>query len=188
MLSLAFGLACPGVGRPAGAQEVEAYELQAAFLYHFTKFVSWPSDSFGGPEDPFRICIVGSQERLQEFLQELTEGEVVEGRPLQVRRHARVRETEGCQIVFVPASHDPGYLPEVLGARHPTVLTVGEDEQFLAAGGLLQLYPERDKIRLRVNERARERSRLRISSRLLQLCDRVRPPGGGGAARAVEEE
>lgn len=164
------------------------YQLQAAFLYHFTKFVSWPADSFADPEEPFRICVVGAQERLREFLEELTENEVVDGRPLEVRRHARVRDTAGCQIVYVSSSHDPGYLPQVLGERHATVLTVGEGERFLAAGGVLQLYSEGDKIRLRVNERARERSRLRMSSRLLQLCDRVRPRGGGGAAVAAEED
>lgn len=185
---LGLGLALSGLAGPAGAQPVEAYELQAAFLYHFTKFVTWPADSFDGPDEPFRICVVGAQERLREFLEELTEDEVVEGRPLQVRRHARVRDTVGCQIVYVSSSHDPGHLPEVLGERHDTVLTVGEDARFLAAGGVLQLYPEGDKIRLRVNERARERSRLRMSSRLLQLCDRVRPRGGGGAALAAAED
>lgn len=189
-LALVFALGFGGSGPtgPAGAQEVEAYQLQAAFLYHFTKFVSWPADSFDGPEEPFRICVVGAQERLRDFLEELTADEVVEGRPLEVRRHARVRDTDGCQIVYVASSHDPGHLPDVLGARHDTVLTVGEDEGFLAAGGVLQLYPEGDKIRLRVNERARERSRLRMSSRLLQLCDRVRPRGGGGAALAAAED
>lgn len=187
-LCLAVGLFGLGPIGPAAAQEVEAYELQAAFLYHFTKFVTWPSDSFGDPDDPFRICVVGGHERLRDFLEELTEDEAVEGRRIQVRRHARVRDTEGCQIVYVPASHDPGYLPEVLGERHATVLTVGEGERFLAAGGVLQLYPEGDKIRLRVNERARERSRLRMSSRLLQLCDRVRPRTGGGAALAAAED
>ncbi len=188
VLGLALGFAGPGLTGSAGAQEVEAYELQAAFLYHFTKFVSWPADSFDGPGESFSICMVGGDDRLLEFLEELTEDETVEGRPLEVRRHARVRETEGCQIVFVPASHDPGDLSEVLGARRDRVLTVGEGERFLAAGGVLQFFSQGDKIRLRVNERARERSRLRMSSRLLQLCDRFRPGRAGGAGLAGGED
>lgn len=188
MLCLALALACTGLAGPLHAQEIEAYELQAAFLYHFTKFVSWPADSFDGPREPFSICLVGGDERLRDFLEELTEDESVEGRRIEVRRHARVRETDGCQIVYVPASHDPGDLPQVLGERHDRVLTVGEGERFLAAGGVLQFFSQGDKIRLRVNERARERSRLQMSSRLLQLCDRVRPARAGGAGLAGGED
>jgi YfiR/HmsC-like len=168
---------------PAAAQPVQAYELQATFLYNFTKFVTWPDDAFDDSDVPFRICVVGGDPQLRDFLEKLVDGETVSNRPLAVSRHSRVRETGGCQIVYVPAEHDPGYLPSVLGSRHDAVLTVGEGEDFLSAGGILQFYRDDGKLRLRVNETERERLRLRMSSRLLQLCDRVRTssPGNAGA-------
>lgn len=180
-MALALLAGASVLGAPVSAQDVEAYELRALFLYNFTKFVTWPGDAFEDDEAPFRICVVGGDSRLWEFLDGLVAGERAGGRPLVVRRSERIRETEGCQIVYVPAGHDPGHLPSVLGARRDTVLTVGEGEGFLDAGGVLQFYPDNQKIRLRINESERERLRLRMSSRLIQLCDRVRPQGSGPA-------
>lgn len=165
---------------------MEPHELQALFLYNFTKFVTWPPDAFEDDQAPFRICLVGGERRLREFLEELTDRETVDRRPLEVIRHERIRETEGCQIVFIPAYHDHGYLPDVLGPRHETVLTVGDGEGFLEAGGVVQLLPVERTIRLRVNEAERERLRLRMSSRLLQLCERVRPSEAGQPIATAE--
>src|ERR1700691_2608620 len=44
---------------PLNVETVE-YAVTLAFLYTFTKFVEWPSDSFRNPEAPLVICIVGN--------------------------------------------------------------------------------------------------------------------------------
>ena len=121
------------------AAPVEPHELQALFLYNFTKFVTWPPDAFEDARAPFRICIVGREAQLRDFLEALTDGETVDRRPLVVGERARIRDTDGCQIVYVPAHHDHGDLADILGPRHETVLTVGDGEGFLEAGGVLQL-------------------------------------------------
>jgi hypothetical protein len=46
---------------PLRAQETgfDEYQVKAAFLYNFAKFVEWPQGTFATPHDPIGICIVG---------------------------------------------------------------------------------------------------------------------------------
>src|SRR5437762_8045378 len=43
---------------PSARAESE-YDVKAAFLFKFTKFVEWPDAAFAGPDSPFVIGIVG---------------------------------------------------------------------------------------------------------------------------------
>src|ERR1700722_29884 len=36
------------------------YQLKAAFLFNFAKFIDWPTTSFTNPQDRFSICILGA--------------------------------------------------------------------------------------------------------------------------------
>ena len=46
---------------PAGADDRTdlEYQVKAAFLFNFAKFVEWPADAFEGPQDPVAICVLG---------------------------------------------------------------------------------------------------------------------------------
>lgn len=164
---------------PAAAQAVARHELEAAFVYNFTKFVEWPAESFS-PSDPrFHVCLVG-EDPFGGVLDQLVEGETVKGRPIVVTRHRRARDARWCQILVLPGSEAPESLAAVPGVREGLVLTVGSSEEFLAAGGLVRFRVRGGRLRLEVNDPARERSRLRMSSKLLQLSDLVDPVSRSG--------
>src|SRR5205814_1156019 len=46
---------------PAGAraQAISEYQVKAAFLYNFARFVQWPPQSFKNAHDPIAICVLG---------------------------------------------------------------------------------------------------------------------------------
>lgn len=163
-----------GAAAPAAAQVAEEHELKAAFLFNFTKFVEWPAEAFSDRGSRFRICVVGD-ELLAEFLEDLVGGETAKGRDLEVVLYGRTRDARSCQILFVEEGEDADELDRVPGVPEGRVLTVGESEDFLRAGGLVRFRLLAGRIRLQVNDPAREASRLRISSKLLQLCDLVTP-------------
>jgi len=54
------------------------------------------------------------------------------------------------------------------------MLTVGEGDDFPAAGGVIGLVIEDNKVRFDVNLEAAERAGLKISSKLLKLARNVR--------------
>lgn len=56
ILALLVVLLLPGAANTAEDSAV-LYKLQAAYLYQFTKFISWPASSFSSPTSSFRICV-----------------------------------------------------------------------------------------------------------------------------------
>src|SRR5437867_180076 len=46
-------------GHAAGASIPKEYQIKAAFLYNFTKFVEWPEPAFADPKSPIVIGVLG---------------------------------------------------------------------------------------------------------------------------------
>src|ERR1035438_293637 len=59
------------------------YQVKAAFLLHFTKFIEWPSSAFADASAPFAICVLG-KDPFGHALDDVAEGETVQGHPLTV--------------------------------------------------------------------------------------------------------
>jgi len=50
------------VRAPAADERLE-YQVKAAFLLNFTKFIEWPASAFDTPDSPIVICIFLSGKR-----------------------------------------------------------------------------------------------------------------------------
>jgi hypothetical protein len=154
---------------PRSAEEVLEYNVKAAFLFNFTKFVDWPAEAFADEKSPFRICILGD-DPFGGSLDTLVANETVNGRPIAVRRLARGADPHPCHILFLDRLERERQ-PEVLaGLRGSPVLTVGESDRFLADGGMINFFLEAHRVRFEVSLPAVERSQLKISSKLLRLA------------------
>jgi hypothetical protein len=68
----------------------------------------------------------------------------------------------------------------LMAAASVPVLTVGETDDFIRAGGIIRFIEAGRKIRFEINPDAADRVSLRLSSRLLRLADIVRPPQRAG--------
>ena len=65
-------------------------------------------------------------------------------------------------------------LKEIINSvKDHSVLTVGEMEGFLEAGGIINWFVEEKKIRFEINTAAAERAKLEIRSNLLRLAKRI---------------
>ena len=179
--SLKFLAACAvlGVlGRAEGqGRAVSEYEVKAAFLYSFAKFIEWPPDALPGNEDTFVITILG-EDPFGGSLDDILRDKRVGDRRVVVRRVPRGQDVGPSQIVFISDSESqqlPGLLKRFQGAA---VLTVGEADHFAERGGVVGLRTEKNRIRLDINLAVAERARLKISSELLKLARIV--DGGTG--------
>ena len=109
------------------------YEVKAAFLYNFARFV----DAGGGPArsgSPFVIAILG-RDPFGAILDETVAGKTVAGRPIEVRRVPRVDEARDAQIVFISPSERPNTDAILKALERPGVLTVGDTDGFAQRGG-----------------------------------------------------
>jgi hypothetical protein len=173
---LARGLLCVAAILPAvplqGQTPATEYALKAAFLYHVPQFITWPATMLDD-SSALSICVA----RPNPFggtLEELTAGDAVGGRALQVREVARTADLDGCHVLFVStAAGARGQTLLARAARLP-IVSVGESPDFLDEGGLINLRVDDRRLRFEVDIiGARERG-LDFSSQLLRLADGVR--------------
>ena len=138
------------------------YDVKAAFLLNFTRFVDWPPAPRQRPAPPFSICIAG-EDPFGDSLTRIIAGESAAGRLLVVK-HPR-GDFNGCEVLFVPASESSQ--EAILAQAGPGVLTVGESPDFLRDGGMIRFVLEDRRVRFDINRTAVNRSALKMSSRLL---------------------
>ena len=175
ILSTALTLAIPSVS--VSQAEISEYEVKAAYLFNFAKFVEWPPQALARDSTTFNICLLGDP--FEGALEKIVEGEVLDGRRLAVRHVRGGEDLQGCQILYVPASE--ARAPRLFaGLSRQPVLTVGETDNFLSNGGIVRFVQVAGRIRFQINPGAAERASLKLSSKLLRLAMIVRvaePPG-----------
>ena len=146
------------------------YELKAAFVYNFAKFVVWPSQAFNPAENTITLGVL-AQDPEREALEAL-QGKTIQGRTLVVKE-CTVGELKNCQMIFISATASR-WLGQALSAvRDLPVLTVTDDAEGMANRGIINLVTSGGKVRFQVNAREARRQGFKISSQLLQLAVNV---------------
>lgn len=150
------------------------YQVKAAFLYNFGKFVSWPSNAFAQADAPLVIGVFGSNP-FHDDLQRIVADKKIDGHPVVVRLVKSVDEAKSCHILFISASQLTA-AGNLAGALHGVrVLLVTEnDSAFESDGFEINFVLEENKIRFEINNKAAMQTGLTISSKLLALA---KPPG-----------
>lgn len=158
--------AAPVSAAPPAASE---YDLKAAFLFNFAKFVDWPPESLQGV-DALYVCVLG-EDPFGDVLDRAFAGKTVHDRPLIIRRLTRVDQIHGCHILFVSGAAERR-LGELTRTSGP-LLTIGETDQFLRHGGVVAFEMEENRLRFEINADAADEAGLKISSQLMKLATRI---------------
>ncbi len=154
---------------PSAGQLTEE-QVKAGFLFNFTKFVEWPANSFPTADSAISICVVGNND-FASTLESIVSGKVVGDRPVIVRRMQGVREDfRACHITYIPAFSAKAHGELLARLRSTNTLTVGNSDDFAAAGGMITFFLENSRVRFAINPEAARQAHLRISSRLLSLA------------------
>ena len=151
---------------------VSEYQVKAAFLYNFIKFVEWPEDAFGSPEAPIVIGIVGG-DPLGEDLDKLVKDKTIRRRVVEVRRFKRGSALNACHVLFIAQSEKINVTTIVKEIEKKPVLTVSEITGFLENGGAINFVTKSNKVRFEINLDASTEAGLKISSKILSLALRV---------------
>jgi len=161
-----LAISCPA---RADDQPLE-YQVKAAFLLNFTKFVQWPPTVFANEHAPLTICILG-EDPFGNTLNEMVKGEAVNGHELVIEKIAREPAPKSCEVLFVARTDKE--VRRILGEAGPGVLTVGEGEKFLQDGGIIAFVIEDRRVRFDIAQSAAARAMLTISSRLMSVARSV---------------
>jgi hypothetical protein len=157
----------------AGGQEIEEYQVKAAFLYNFAKFVEWPAQAFKTSQDPIVVCVLG-QNPFGNALEEVIRGKSIEGRAFALRQVADAEEASVCQILFISSSEGKHFRALYPNLKPAGILTVGETQGFATNGGVINFKLDGGHVHFEINVGAAEHAQLQISSKLLSLAQIVK--------------
>ncbi|MDO8682184.1 MAG: YfiR family protein [Armatimonadota bacterium] len=153
--------------------ELNEYQIKAAFLYNFAKFVEWPAEVFSDANTPIVIGIIGDDPFGSSF-EQTVKGKTVSDRRLIIKRFERVQGVGSCHILFVSSS-ERNHLSKILeAAKTNNVLTVSEIDNFANKGGVIGFSMDQNKIGFVINVEAAKKAKLKISSKLLRLAKVVK--------------
>jgi len=144
------------------------YQIKAALLYYFTKFVEWPQESLPETGKTLTIGVLGNSPILTSL--EAIEGKKTKGRMVVVKHFKRPAEVEFCHLLFISSSEE-AHLVQILNkVKDWNTLTVSESEVFLRRGGMINFILVDQKVRFEINESAVGRTGLMIAPNLLKLA------------------
>lgn len=160
------------MGALAQAPTAGEYQVKAAFLFNFAKFVEWPPSSFSDAIAPLRICVFG-QDPFGQELRDIANDKTINGRKLQVNQVSDLRVARTCHILFI-ASSDTAQVKQALESLRGTgALTVGDSKGFVEQGGMINFVLENERVRFEVNHKAATAAGLKVSSKLLNVAKSV---------------
>jgi hypothetical protein len=152
----------------AESSSVREYQVKAAFLFNFAKFVEWPDSAFSNENSPIIISVLG-YDPFGESLDALKD-RVVGGRRFLIKRISSVEELGECHILFISSS-ERGNLSQILQmVKNKNILTVGDTKGFTQSGVIINIIPEESRLGFEINLDAAEHTHLKIGSQLLKLA------------------
>jgi hypothetical protein len=171
-LLLGFGSA-PGPLAPLAVQAEETaateYQLKAAWLLNFARFIDWPAEAFEGTADPLIVGVLG-KDPFGKSLEQTFAGKTVKGRALLVNRFPTEQDLKCCNILFISTSEKRRHREILARLKQFPILTVSETDEFLDYGGVINFAHKEGSVRFVVNLTAARPARLKISASLLKLA------------------
>ena len=156
----------------AQAAEVTQQQVEAAYLYKFGSYVTWPDSAFVNPGSPVVIG-VAQADSLATTLESLVAGHTIAGRAVAVRRIHTADQLAGVQMLFIGdgASAEAGDLFEA--SRGMPILVVTEGGRGLDLGGAISFVIVDERVRFDVSLTAVQKNGLKLSALLLSVAHEV---------------
>lgn len=166
---------------PLQAQTLSEYDVEAAYLYNFGKFVRWPAAASSSTQT-FDICILG-QDPFGGTLDRLIAHDQISGKLIRKRIISRPSDATGCAIVYISDSEAPNLrnIISQLGSK-PDLLVSGLPN-FVDYGGDIQFLLDDDRVRFEINLDAASKCGLGVSSELLKVASSVTGKPRNGEAK-----
>jgi len=158
---------------PSVRAAVSESDVKAAFLFNSAKFVDWPTNAFSSESAPIQLAVFGDEDFTGK-LRSLLADKKAHGRSFEVKRVTNPQDARNFQMVFIANSENKRMTQVLEAVRKLPVLTIGESDQFLDAGGVINILFEETQLRFEVNADAADKAKLEMSSKFLRLAKRVK--------------
>jgi len=152
------------------AQQYTEYDLKAAYIYNFSKFVTWPPNTFRNQTSKFKIVILG-ESPITSILNKALKNRKIMGREISIQVIYQVDDLKDAQILFVSKEMQNNLQSISDICLNQPILLIGDViEGFCQAGGVINFTEKSSKYRFEINNQVAQSSHLKISSKLLALA------------------
>jgi hypothetical protein len=164
---------------PGQSNRPSEYQVKAAYIYNFGKFVKWPPSSPANQGNSFTICVFDA-DPFGPVLQSTLAGKTITGKPVLIQRIAKPQEANNCHILFLNSVEESRLKLDLTALAQASVLTVSDINDFSKRGGMIQFILEGDRVRFEINRTNAEGAGLVLASDLLKVAATVRGNGQAG--------
>ena len=102
----------------------QEYQLKAAFLVNFAKFITWPAQAFPPGQQEFVLCVAGDNP----FGAALSgiENKTIGGRPIRTVQVDSLKKVPTCHLLFVSRSEEANLRQLTNEAGRQAIVTVSD--------------------------------------------------------------
>jgi len=173
LVAAAIALLCAGVLHSRAGAAAPTYtqdQIEAAFLYRFAGFVSWPRGALQAPT--FTIAVLDDDAVASDLARMLADKEL-QGRPARVRRITRISQLGDAQILYVGDSDAHALKHWLAPLAGRPVLLVTSQAGGLDDGSAINFLIVDRHVRFDISLAAARRSGLTISADLLSVAAHI---------------
>lgn len=168
---LCVGMTAAAVAQPDPDTLAAQQRIEAAYLYKFGSYITWPDSAFAGADSPFVIGVAGS-DTLAEELTALVANRQVNGRNVQVHRLRAGQSVTGVHLLFVAAGTPQGQ-SLIDAAKGVSTVCVTEGDDGLARGAHMSFVLVDNRVRFDISLDTIQADGVKVSSQLLSVADKV---------------
>jgi hypothetical protein len=158
------------------AETTLAEKVKAAYLFNFAKFITWPKGAFAADDSPIVVGIV-ADDSFASVVDQTVKDKKVGGRAIEVKRFKSAKDVEATHLLFIGSEATADRIAILEKLKKSPVVTVGDQVDLTARGGVIRFYLEEGKVRFEINIDAARRAELAISAKLLQVASIFREGG-----------
>lgn len=160
-----------GTGAGFAAEKPSEYQVKAAYLYNFLKFIKWPDSEFKNKTTPITIGVLG-ENAFNGKLQPL-DLRIARNRPIRIKYFNSVKEVTNCQLLYINIPDPEELNPVLMELALRPIITVGDNKEFASGGGIIQFANIRGRLRFIINLDVAKKNGIQIDAQLLSLAIEV---------------
>jgi hypothetical protein len=144
-------------------------KMQSAYIYHFTKYMQWPSAKQSGD---FVIAVVGSSE-IYEHLQNMAAIKKAGVQNIIIKKFGSVAAVSDCHMIFLSASKSYQLGSAIGKGKQFHALIVTEKNGYGKRGAGINFVIIEGKPKFEVNESSINQNGIKVSAKFVQLGIKV---------------
>jgi YfiR/HmsC-like len=147
-------------------EEKPMYEIHAAMLYNFMKYIQWPTESAGGE---FVLGILGEDDVFN-TMKTRYEGKPKGAKKYVVRRLSSAAEAANCDVVYVGRSKNRDFENVKTAIAGKSILTITDSANLGQKGSCINFKVIDSKLKFEMNNASLNGASLKVSSQLTSMA------------------